>query len=1214
MRRLGELTDMGHTALVRYRELQEQPDLDESIRHFEHARDLCPVEHPRRATVLFNLATAKLIYCRVNDVSPNLDVPIDLYRAALRLRPHGHPDRPFTLLSLGIALQARFQRQRDAVDEAEAQNLLSQVMDVSPTDSHPYHAAVLALGSAAKPELIERTETSQTDENNVDDHRKVERLDTALQWMFYPDSSWHGLLDHLGVLFCIQLYDVPDLVDPEKAKSILEAVVRFTSDNHPDKAMLSNALGKVLLTHYERFGDLIALERSISMKEEAVRLTADGDPNKPTWLNSFGYSLSARYEHFGDIVDLEKSISVTEEALQFTPDGHPDKAAQLVSLGYSLSTRYKRFREVVDLEKSISIREETLQLTPDGHPDKASRLAALGYSLSMRYKRFGDIVDMEKSISMAEEALLLTPDNHADKASRLASLGHSLSTRYQRFGDDADLEKSISMREEALQLTPDGHPNRALRLTHLGTSLSTRYERFGDVVDLGKSISMLGEALQLALDNNADRAAGLANLGYALWIRYERFGNVVDLEKSISMTEEALQLTPDGHPDRALRLANLGISLSTRYQRFGDVVDLEKSISIKEEAMQLTRDDHPRKSLWLNNLACSFSARYERFRNVVDLEKSISLREEALQLTPDGHPYRALQLGNLGSLLSTRYERFGEVVDLEKSISMLEDALLLTPSGHPDKAFRLTDLGMSLLTRYQRFGNVVDLGKSISMLEEALLLTPENHPEKSLRLATLGDSLLARYERFGGAVDLEKSISMTEEAMEFTPDGHPLRSLHLHHLSSLLVKRFQRSGDPSNSDLPRAILHLSQAARSRTGPSSHRFQAARHWIWRIRLLQRHDSQSLLDAYTVAVDLLPQLAWIGLSLHDRSHQLLQAVDTVCDAAAAALEAHLPERAVEWLEQGRSIVWSQLSQLRTPVDDLRTAHPGLAAQFERVSHELDRASAQDRAAVGESTDHSNVTDGLLENQARQRHALALSREGLLAEIRALPGFERFLLPKTIDQLASLTHLGPVVFLNASKHRCDALVVVAGSKRVVHVPLSNTNYDEVALMQLRLNQLLRLNPHVILHDDSNRGTRLSGMNPDEMFGHILPSLWDKVVSPILDALAFSVCELQVGDAVRLFMDKYRHLVVNCLGSSGVPLGHLRSFPSMQQVIMKTPQVANFQTLLFLRISLRCLRFNCHSRKTWGRLQVHAIFASSLFLSRARTGRLTSLACQRR
>ncbi|KAG9309635.1 hypothetical protein JVU11DRAFT_10299 [Chiua virens] len=112
VRQLTESTNVGHSALTRYRELQEQQTLDEAIRHFEHARGLSELDRPSHGTVLFNLATAKLMHCRTNNATPDLGASIDLYRAALCLRPRGHPDHPFVLLSLGVALKARFQRKK----------------------------------------------------------------------------------------------------------------------------------------------------------------------------------------------------------------------------------------------------------------------------------------------------------------------------------------------------------------------------------------------------------------------------------------------------------------------------------------------------------------------------------------------------------------------------------------------------------------------------------------------------------------------------------------------------------------------------------------------------------------------------------------------------------------------------------------------------------------------------------------------------------------------------------------------------------------------------------------------------------------------------------------------------------------------------------------------------------------------------------------------
>ncbi|KAG9309340.1 hypothetical protein JVU11DRAFT_10576 [Chiua virens] len=866
--RLQELTDMGHQALTRYREQQER-GIDECIRHFERARDLCPLGHPSRATVLFNLANAKMMHCRMNGISPDLDAPVNLYRTALSLRSRDHPDYPFTLLSLGVALKARFQRQANTADEVEGDTLLSQILAVSQPDNYAYHTAVLALNGTANTECLSQMETVEHDDD------MTSHLDVTLQQTLCADSSRPALLDPLGILFCVRLDWVGHLVDCEKAIPMLEVVVQYTSDDHPDK---------------------------------------------PSRLGNLAYSLSLRYERFGDIMDLEKSISTGENAVQLTLDGHPDKLTWLGNLASSISSRYERFGDLVDLDKSLSIREDIVLLTSDGHADKPIWLGNLAYSLASRYDRFGDIVDLEKSISLR--------------------------------------------------------------------------------------------------------------------------GN-------------AVQLTPDNHPDKPIWLGNLACSLSRRYERFWDVTDLEQSLSHREDAVRLTPDEHPDKPARLGNLACSLSHRYERFSDVVDLDRSISAGEEALRLTPDSHPDKLIWLGNLASLLSTRYESFGGFDDLEKSISLGEEAVWLTPDGHPDRP---------------------------------------------LRLNNLSDLLLCRYECSGNVVDLEMSISMGDNAVQLAPDGHPDRPIRLNNLAHLLFRRSQHSRESSStdSDLHRAILYSSQATCSNAAPAHLRFRGSQLRIQCLRLLP-HDPQSLLDACTASVGLLPQLVMIGLDFQDRYRGLLQAADAICEAAASAIELHRYDLAVEWLEQGRTIMWSQVSQLRIPVDDLRSSHPVLATQFERVSLELEHASAPDS--------NSNTTGRSFEKQAHQRHALAFARETLLAKIRALPGFERFLFPKTIDQLSSLVHAGHVVFLNASKQRCDALIVMA-TKQVIHVPLSHTNYDEIASMQRQLKTLLRSNDRVIPHDDSDIGRtgRPVRLGPNDVFRSSLSRLWNKVVGPILNVLGLS------------------------------------------------------------------------------------------------------------
>ncbi|KAG1852138.1 hypothetical protein DFJ58DRAFT_746170 [Suillus subalutaceus] len=71
---------------------QNNRDLDQSIKHFKRAYDLCPTDHLCCPVALFNLATAKFVSCQTSGSYPDLDDPISLFQDALDLRPTGHPD------------------------------------------------------------------------------------------------------------------------------------------------------------------------------------------------------------------------------------------------------------------------------------------------------------------------------------------------------------------------------------------------------------------------------------------------------------------------------------------------------------------------------------------------------------------------------------------------------------------------------------------------------------------------------------------------------------------------------------------------------------------------------------------------------------------------------------------------------------------------------------------------------------------------------------------------------------------------------------------------------------------------------------------------------------------------------------------------------------------------------------------------------------------
>ncbi|KAF8132474.1 CHAT domain-containing protein [Boletus edulis] len=1103
-----------------------------------------------------NLAMAKLILCQVGDIITSLEIPIRLYRDALAARPIGHTDRPSTLVQLAAVHLARFEKQRDDVDGARVEALLHEAMELSSTDSDENRAGSLMLqlyaGHRSGPDHT-------SDQSSVDSHSSsrltaedpwfssiqllnrfkrhgdiadLEGAITLLQKLVrsvsVSDGGYCIALGTLGMALWLRFERLGELRDLEDAISSHRDAVVLIPDGHPHKPDMLNNLGNSLRSRFERLGELRDLEDAISTHRDAVHLTPDGHPDKPSRLNNLGLSFRARFERLGELGDLEDAISTHKgrprferlgelsdledailshrDAVHLTPDGYPGKPSRLNNLGNSFRARFERLGELRDLEDAISTHRDAVVLIPGGHPDKPRHLNNLGNSFITHFEHLGELRDLEDAISTHRDAVHLTPDGHPDKSTRLSNLGNSFIIRFEHLGELRDLEDAISTHRDAIALIPDGHPYKPGMLDNVGISFITRFERLGELRDLEDAISMQRDAVHLTPDGHPDKPSRLSNLGISFRARFERLGELRDLEDAISTHRDAVHLTPDGHPDEPGRLSELGISFRVRFERLGELRDLEDAISRHRDAVHLTPDGHTDKPSHLNNLGISFIARFEHLGEPRDLEDAISTHRDAVHLTLDGHPDKPGRLSNLGNSFITRFERLGELRDLEDAISMQRDAVVLIPDGHPDKPGMLNNLGNSFIARFKCLGELRDLEDAISTHRDAVVIIPHGHPHKPGMLDNLGNSFITRFERLGELRDLEDAISTHREAVVLTPDGHPDKPSRLNDLGNSCRARFESLRELS--DLENALSLYSHAASVPIGPISVRFRASRNWILCARRI-RHPS--LLRAHSIAINLLPQLAWIGLSLTHRYAELKRGADVVREAAAAALDSGFPELAVEWLEQGRSIVWGELLQLRGSYEQLSSAHPDHARRLRELSAALDDASAtreKPLSTFSESTDDAmHRAIHTLQQVADTHRTLAIKRDKLLQEIRRLPGFNRFLLQKDFSQLRASAHSGPVVVLNAAQRRCDALIVLADVDHVIHVPLPNFTFQRSIDLQGILKSFLRnaLVERTGQVERWDRGTWESFLSP----------LWKSVVEPVMDALAFST----PGELSRIF-----------------------------------------------------------------------------------------------
>ena len=1079
---LEDVTNQGHNALLRYRRHAARQDLERSIQEFERALSICPLGHPCRAAAESNLATAKFIFCQVENMDVSLEVPLNLYHNALGARPVGHCDRPSTLVQLAAVYFAQYEKQGVSVEDARADALLREAIELGPPDSHENRAATFMLQMH-----IER----RADPVQAEDQSSLEQ-DSHL--LLSNESTWDlskRLLDRF------ERFGDPAAL--QQAITILEELVGSTPVSDDRYRTGLAYLGVTLQSRFHQLGELNDIENAISMLRDAVDLTPHDHSDKAIYLDQLGNSFADRFERLGQLNDLDDAISKHREAVGLTPHGHPDRPGRLNNLGNSFLTRFECFGELSDLEDAILRHKETVQLSPRGDADKPTFLSSLGSSFFLRFQRLGELSDIEDAVLRYREAVDLTPRGHPDRPGHLNNLGNCCNARFRRLGELSVLEDAISTLKDALSLTPRNHPGKPGRLENLGNSLKSRFERLGELKDLEDAISVLRDAVDFTPHGHPDKPSRLNNLGNAFLMRFWRLGEPANLEDAISSHRNAVDLAPH----KPSYLNNLSNSLKARFDCFGKPSNLEDAISILRGAIDISPHGHPDKPAFLHNLGSCFFSRFELFGEFDDLEYAILSLTDVVNLTPDGHPGTPSHINYLGNAIFARFERIGQLSDLEDAVSRQREAVALAPQSHPDKPSYLNSLGITLRGRFVRLGQLSDLEDAVSTLRDAADFTPLSHPDKPAHLGNLGHCLITRFRHLGVLSDLEEAISSLRDAAGLIPHGHPHRPGHLNKLGDSLMARFERVGELR--DIEEAISHYSLAASAPIGPISVRFDASQNWI---SCARRTRHRSLLHAYSVTIGLLPQLAWIGLSLTQRLYNHMRRSDVAREAAATALDSGLPEIAVEWLEQGRSIVWGELFQLRSSYEALSSAHPNHARRLQELSVALEYASASREKFLFNLSEQTESAEYLAKGPSQQvanRHrTLAIERDKLLQEIRGFPGFEQFLLRKDFSQLRAAAHSGPVVILNAADSRCDALIILAEVDHVIHVPLPQFPFKRSAGLQTMLEKLLG-HARVLRSDDREGSSATRGSISWES---LLSILWSCVVKPVLNALAFSVC----------------------------------------------------------------------------------------------------------
>jgi CHAT domain-containing protein/tetratricopeptide (TPR) repeat protein len=1148
---LALTTDAGHCVLGRYRRTQNNSDLDQSIMHFECALDLCPIDHLSRPVALFNLATAKLISCQVDNTYLDLDTPISLFQNALDLRPAGNLDRPATQLHLAIAFLSRFAHRGFQADAHAAEELLNDVLDVCHAKSHIYRSALLAVEThAVKTARItdandvraERSTASMFPLSCNELARRADRCQEIddLHALDEVISLHYEALDHygadygqrgqlLGNLSCslmlrFQRRGVGH--DLDEAISFQRELLSIFQVGHPHRHALLSNFATALLTRFENQGINEDLEDSITLRMQALNLCPVGDLSRSGLLIQLAHPLLARFVHQRNDKDLDDTIALNREALDLRPATHPGRSLALNNLGSALHICFKHRGSDKDLDEAITVYKEALDLRPVDHPERAVTLELLSDALSSLSNRRSDDGGHDEAIALARESLNLWQVGDPGRSTLLDSLANAFSTRFKHQKNDGDLDEAIALYREAHDVLQVGHPDRWASLNNLASELLSRFQHRGNNQDLDEAVALYREALVLPSDGHTDRCTLLTNLGGVLSTCFTKRGNVELLEEAIALHREALNLQPVDHPDRCKFLNNLGDALSTCFTNRGNDELLEEAIALHREALDLQQVGHPDQSLSLNRLAGVLLTRFRHQGNDKNLDDAITILREELYSLPAGRHHRSSHLNNLAAALVTRFTHRANVKDIDDAIALHREMLDLGPGSDLDRCSGLNNLARALSTRFQHQRDDKLIDEAIALSREALDLQSDSHRHAIVSLNNLANALEARFEHSNNHRDLDEAIALYKKALDSRSDRMDRLEL-LANLARVLSMRFTHQGnihdldkalanaccalsmlqthDPLRSTVHRSLatIHMffyesrlhstgedvdslnAAMGHSKAGADSvssgllSRLKTSLPWI---RNAEKYTHSTSLEAYATTIQLLDDYISTTASVSSRHDMMKFFPPTLAvGAASCALRHGEVCRAVELLEQGRTLIWTQMARFRVPIEGLqeRGDHAdALVKKFRELSYLLNKPPAE----LQEGTPRL-----IVDAEAVRYTGLLDEWKKTVEEIRKLEGFSRFMLPPLFSDLQDAAREGPVILLIASESSRNVIIIPRH-----HSPINVRLATSVERLECWVNTLQRIVRRKAGPEEAQ--TKLV---------EILRGLWDDIVCPVVEHL---------------------------------------------------------------------------------------------------------------
>ena len=731
--------------------------------------------------------------------------------------------------------------------------------------------------------------------------------------------------------------------------------------------------------------------------------------------------------------------------------------------------------------------------------DPQERARAKIMVVSVRLRKHLDAAKQAKDVGeldMAIELLQALPLRDLPDDMTLhfyVTLSRAWSDRYDWAGDPADLDKAIA---QYLAVRAMGQSSVEAEYGYQGDLdklLTRRYERTRRAEHLNEVVTE--RAARLADAAGEDRSHWRMRLASSLADRFARRGDPADLREAVRQCRAAADETTGEDRGRALtRLFR--IQSDAFFAGEQPIDDLSAVIAAGSAALEFLSEEDYEVPGVRTNVGYFQLRRYARTGDSTDLANALELLQKAVETLPEDDARCVIARAGLADALVMRHKQavresaahgFGKAVfsDLQQAIDLLKWCVDQASADGGQRARFLRNLADAY-----RVGAGTDdrpdmLDEAVDALREVVGLGGD---DPSQALHELARALRQRFMALRDEADLTEAVGLSKKAIASAGAGtYEELTAQLGLAESLAMRLIL---DPSNDEDRRAAIEIYRRV-AHTGSAGLAAQVSASFAW---ARAAHDGgylEEALGGYESMLTLMAEMAPIGLDDADRLQRLAQEDGRPALAVGCAVATGQLERAVELLERGRMMTAPAVSVGADDVEALRQRRPDLAEVLDAAQAELTAAAGRDEVMFMPAG--VTVVSEDWHDQRQRRDAAARNWQDAVAQVRAVPGFEGFLTPARFAVLRNAAQTGPVVVLNASPDRCDALIVRISGVDVVPLPAT---YDEVRA---------RVNRYGDAINELNRPAQtLAGRQAAENeLWQVLAWLWDSTLQPVLDAL---------------------------------------------------------------------------------------------------------------